>query len=73
MKGREYQFLNPLMFWIFFCNFEYPLSKSCARPCGPGAHTIARRGLGVARTMAWCVRPLAPSVSALDSVSCREK
>jgi hypothetical protein len=27
---------------------------------GPGAHTMQRRGLGVARAMAWCGRPLAP-------------
>jgi hypothetical protein len=27
---------------------------------GPGAHTIAWRGLGVARAIAWCGRPLAP-------------
>jgi hypothetical protein len=27
---------------------------------GPGAHPIAWRGLGVARTMAWRGRPLAP-------------
>jgi hypothetical protein len=27
---------------------------------GPGAHTIARRGQGVARAMAWCGCPLAP-------------
>jgi hypothetical protein len=27
---------------------------------GPGAHTIAWRGLGVAHAMAWCGRPLAP-------------
>jgi hypothetical protein len=28
--------------------------------CGPGAHTIARCGQGVDRTVAWCVRLLAP-------------
>jgi hypothetical protein len=27
---------------------------------GPGAHTIAQRGLGVVHAMAWCGRPLAP-------------
>jgi hypothetical protein len=40
---------------------------------GPGAHTIARRGQGVTRAMAWCGCPLAPSVSDLDSISCRKK
>jgi hypothetical protein len=39
---------------------------------GPVAHTIVWRGQGVARAMAWCSCPLAP-ISALDSISCREK
>jgi hypothetical protein len=45
MKGREYQFLNPLMFWIFFLYFEYPLSKSCARPWRYAAALPRRRAV----------------------------
>jgi hypothetical protein len=38
---------------------EY-IGRRAALECGPGAHTIARRGQGVARAMAWCGCPLAP-------------
>jgi hypothetical protein len=38
---------------------EY-IGGRAALECGPWAHTIAQRGQGVARTMAWCGRPLAP-------------
>jgi hypothetical protein len=38
---------------------EY-IGGRAASGSGPGAHTIARRGQGVARAMAWCGCPLAP-------------
>jgi hypothetical protein len=42
----------------FSCRGEYIGGRAMSGG-GPGAHTIAWRGLGVARAMAWCGRPLA--------------
>jgi hypothetical protein len=40
---------------------------------GPRAHTMPQRGQGVAHAVGGVAALWAPSVSALDSVSCREK
>jgi hypothetical protein len=38
---------------------EY-IGERVASECGPGAHTMPRRGQGVARAMGWCSRLLTP-------------
>jgi hypothetical protein len=51
---------------------EY-IGRRAALGGGPGGHTTWWRGLGVGRGTLWCACLLAPSISALDSVSYRKK
>jgi hypothetical protein len=57
--GLQYVFWKRVWALGFSHRGEY-IGRRAMSGGGPGAHTIAWRGLGVARAMAWCGRPLAP-------------
>jgi hypothetical protein len=70
--GLQYVFWKIDRVLRVFHQGEY-IGRGAMSEGGPGAHTLPRRGLGVACTMGGVAALWPPSVSALDSVSCREK